>query len=123
VLLIPPLMSLFGLGGIALAAALAKALKVLALLLLFGRRVPAFHLAMLGPFAGKMALASLATAAALAAMQTLGSGLEARGLLMLAVYLALAGGLGGGVFFSVTYLLQVEELQTLWQRARAWLRR
>jgi putative peptidoglycan lipid II flippase len=43
VALIPLLMAAFGLGGIALAAALAKAVKVMALLILFGRRVPAFR--------------------------------------------------------------------------------
>jgi len=55
VALIPLLMPTLGLGGIALAAALAKAAKVLALLLLFGRQVPVFRLAALGPFAAQMA--------------------------------------------------------------------
>ena len=123
VLLIPPLMSVFGLGGIALAAAIAKGLKVLALLLLFGRRVPTFRLAALGPFAGKMALASLATVVALGVMQTLTSRLEISGFVMLATHLTLAGVMGGGVFFCVAYLLQVDELQSIWHRARTRLGR
>ena len=59
VALIPLLMPAIGLGGIALAAAIAKAAKVLALLLFFERKVTTFRLASLGPFALPMAVASL----------------------------------------------------------------
>jgi peptidoglycan biosynthesis protein MviN/MurJ (putative lipid II flippase) len=113
-------MAVFGLGGIALAAATAKALKVLALLFLFGRRVPAFRLASLAPFVGQMTLASMAAAAALAAWQAWGPRLHAGGLL--SVLFTLAGGalLGGGAFIAVAYLLSVHELRDLWQRGKTW---
>jgi putative peptidoglycan lipid II flippase len=120
VALILPAMAVFGLGGIALAAATAKALKVLTLLFLFGRRVPAFRLASLVPFAGKMALASLATAAALAAWLRWGPHLDDGGLISLIVTLAASAALGGGAFFAVAYLLKVHELRDLWQRGRTW---
>ena len=77
VALIPPLMAVFGLGGIALATTVAKTLKVLVLLFLFGRRLPAFRLASLAPFAGQVALASLATAIVLLAFRPLEMGLAA----------------------------------------------
>jgi murein biosynthesis integral membrane protein MurJ len=132
VILIPPLMSVLGLGGIALAVAIAKALKVIALLILFGRRVPAFRLASLGPFAGQMVLASLAAAGALTALQLGQSQIfqwlsqslaEGRELISLLAYLASAGILGGGVFFVVAYLLRVDEIRYLWDRGWAWCRR
>ena len=56
-------------GGIVLAAAVSKALKVLLLLVLFGRRVPAFHVRSFGTFAGQMTLAALATTAMLLCAQ------------------------------------------------------
>ncbi len=123
VALIPPLMATFGLGGIALAVAVAKALKVLALLFIFGRRVPAFRLAPFGPFAGQMVLASLATAATLWAFLQLGEGMaDGKGLIALVVYLAAAGVLGGFAFFLTAYLLKVEEIRILWRRGWAWYR-
>lgn len=119
--LIPPLMTTFGLGGIALAVAVAKGLKVLALLFIFGRRVPEFRTASLLPFAGQMALASLATAVALWAFLLLGEGLaDGQGLAALIVYLSAAGVLGGLAFFLVGYLLKVGEVRTLWHRGWAW---
>lgn len=122
VALIPPLMSLWGLGGIALATTVAKTLKVLALLLLFGRQVPAFRLAPLGRFAGQMAVASLATAAMLLVLSSLGRGMaDGRGSAGLVAYLAGGGVLGGGTFLLVAYLLGVEETRGLWQQGRAWL--
>jgi putative peptidoglycan lipid II flippase len=121
VALIPLLMAPLGLGGIALAAAIAKAAKVLALLVLFERRVPAFRLASLRHFAGQMALAGLATAAALVALRPLSASLaEGRGLAGLMAYLAASGVLGGGAFVATAYLLRVDELGELWQRARLW---
>ncbi|HSR30530.1 MAG TPA: murein biosynthesis integral membrane protein MurJ, partial [Anaerolineae bacterium] len=72
VALIPLLMALFGLGGIALAAAVAKGLKIVLLLALFGRQVSEFRLRSLGPFAGQVVLASLAAAIALIAFWALG---------------------------------------------------
>jgi putative peptidoglycan lipid II flippase len=121
VALIPVLMRPLGLGGIALAAALAKAAKVLALLLLFERRVPAFRLASLGRFAGQMALASLATVAALLAFHLLGGSLAARpGLVSLGAYLAGSGLAGGLAFVAAAYLLRVDELHALWQQGRRW---
>jgi putative peptidoglycan lipid II flippase len=117
VALIPPLMAAFGLGGIALAVALAKALKVLALLSVFGRRIPEFRLRSQLPFAGQMALASLVTAVAFGACQWLAGGLaEGRGLLALMVYLLAAGVLGGLAFFLVAYLAGVEEVRSVWHR-------
>lgn len=117
-LLMPP----FGLGGIALAAAIAKALKVLALLALFQRRVPAFRIASLGPFAVKMALASLVAAAVLLALQWLSPSLiDLQGLILLAAYLLVGAVLGGGVFLIAAYLLRVGELRELWRRGRNWL--
>jgi putative peptidoglycan lipid II flippase len=122
VALIPPLMAALGLGGIALAVAVAKALKVLALLILFGQRVPAFRLGPLGPFVLQMALASLATAAALLGVLALGQNLaEARGPIALGAYLVAAAVVGGGTFVLAAYLLRVEEVRNLWQRSRAWL--
>jgi len=121
VALIPPLMAALGLGGIALAAAIAKGLKVLSLLFLFGRRVPAFRPADLGPFAGRMALACLATAAMLAVLQSVAARFEVDGFLSLAAYLTLAGLLGGGVFFGAAFWLRVEEVRNLGQGAVAWV--
>ena len=121
VALIPPLMAAFGLGGIALAAALSKALKVLLLLLLFGRRVTAFHLRSLGPFAGQMALASVVTVIALVVLLALGRSLAyGRGLLALMAYLAAGAAIGGGIFLLATYLLRVDEIRDLVQRGWAW---
>ncbi len=120
VALIPLAMTSFGLGGIALAAATAKALKVLALLFLFGRRVPAFRITSLGSFSGKMLLASVATAAVLAAWLQWGPSLGDRGFISLIVALAAGAALGGGTFFAVAYLLKVHELRDLWQRGKAW---
>ena len=117
VALIPPLRSVLGLGGIALAAAIAKALKVLALLILFDRQVPAFRLARLAPFAGQMILASLAAAGALAALLALGAGLGAGGVAGLVVYLVAGGLLGGGAFYLSAYWLGVDEVRDLWRRA------
>lgn len=120
VALIPPLVSGIGLGGIALAAAVAKGLKVVALLVLFGRRVPAFRLVLLGPFAGKAGLASLFTALALLACQLAWRRLlpSPEGLVALGAYLAAAGVLGAGVFFVATHLLKVDEVRDLWRRLR-----
>ena len=123
VALIPPLMSLFGLGGIALATTAAKTLKVLALLLHFGRQVPAFRLASLGLFAGQMAVASLATAATLLALLPAGQGMaDGRGPVELVLLLAGGGVAGGGTFLLVARLLGVEEIRGLGQRAWAWCR-
>jgi putative peptidoglycan lipid II flippase len=119
VALIPPLMSVLGLGGIALAAAIAKATKVLALLFLFGRQVPAFRVGSLAPFAGKIGLASLAVAGCLAAIRQLGPDLPAEpGLVSLLAYLVGAGALAGGTFLLAGYLLGVDELRQLWRKAR-----
>jgi putative peptidoglycan lipid II flippase len=120
VALIPLAVIPFGLGGIALAAATAKAIKVLALLFLFGRRVPAFRLGSLVPFAGKMLVASLATAALLAAWLQWGPRLGDGGFISLIVALTAGAALGGGTFFAVSYLLKVYELRDLWHRGRAW---
>jgi murein biosynthesis integral membrane protein MurJ len=113
ILLIPPLMGVFGLGGIALAVAVAKAVKVLALLVIFGHRVRTFRLALLWPFAGQVALASLATALALVAWSLLGQSLTGQGLLALLVYLSGAAVLGGGAFVLTAYLLKVDEARHL----------
>jgi putative peptidoglycan lipid II flippase len=121
VALIPLFMVPFGLGGIALAAAIAKALKVLALLLLFERRLKAFRFASLGRFAGQMALASLATAAILLIFRLIGGTMaDGQGLAGLVAYLAASGALGGITFVAVAYQLRVEELHTLWRRSRLW---
>ena len=117
VALIPPLRGVLGLGGIALAAAVAKGLKVLALLLLFDRQVPAFRLARLGPFAGQMILASLVASGVLGALLAAGAKLGAGGMGGLLVYLAAGGVLGGGAFYLTAYLLRVDEIRDLWQRA------
>jgi murein biosynthesis integral membrane protein MurJ len=123
VVLIPLLMTVFGLGGIALAAALAKACKVLALLVIFGRRVPAFRLAPFLSFAGQMTLASLAAVAVLLSIQVaLGDHFsEGQGLVGQSLYLLGAGLLAGGAFVLAAYLLKVEEIRYLWQRAKVWL--
>ncbi len=122
VILIPPLMAAFGLGGIALAAALAKMVKVLALLVLFQRKVPAFRLASLGRFTGQMALASLVAAAALMGLQSLGLGPEGGSLVALGAYLAGAAVVGGGAFVAAAYATKVDEIRDLWQRGRTWWR-
>jgi murein biosynthesis integral membrane protein MurJ len=122
VALIPPLIAAFGLGGIALAAAVAKTVKVLALLFLFGRRVPTFRLANLGPFAGQMVLALLAAAGALLGFQSLDLGLGVHNLAAQVAYLVTAAVVGGGTFVAAAYLLKVEEVRILWQRGRAWCR-
>jgi putative peptidoglycan lipid II flippase len=122
VALIPVLMPALGLGGIALAAACAKGAKVLALLILFGRAVPAFRLAGLLPFGGKMALASVVTAGILLVAGPLGRQLSSDwGTIALVVYLGGAGALGGGAFVLVAYLLQVREVRSLRQQALSWL--
>ncbi len=120
VALIPPLMAALGLGGIALAAALSKALKVLLLLVLFGRRVPAFRLRPLGPFAGQMALASLAAAILLVLAARSQWLVEAQGMLALVVCLTIGAAIGGGIFILAAYLLKVDEIRLLWQRGRSW---
>lgn len=121
VALIPPLMAAFGLGGIALAAALAKALKVLVLLALFGRRVPVFRLGPLVPFVGQMALAALAAAVALLAVLVTGRPLVAgQSLIALIAYLIGGAVLGSGAFFLTAYLLGVDEVCILWQGGLAW---
>ncbi len=122
VALIPPLMAALGLGGIALATTIAKTLKVVALLILFGRRVPAFRLAALGPFAGQMAAAALVTSGALAAVVVGGRSLTTGTLATLA-YLAGGAVVAGVVFVAVAYLLKVEEVRTVVDRALAGRRR
>jgi putative peptidoglycan lipid II flippase len=120
--LIPLLMPGLGLGGIALAAACAKAVKVLALLILFRRAVPAFDLAELVPFGGKMALASMVTALILLLLAPLGQQFaNGRGMMALIIYLGGAGVLGGGAFVLVAYLLRVREVRDLRRRAQGWL--
>ena len=116
VALIPPLMALFDLGGIALATTLAKTLKVLALLILFGRRVPAFRLGALGPFAGQMALASLAMGGALLAVVLVGRSLDG-GTLATLGYLVAGGLVAGGAFVVAAYLLKVDEIRAVIRRA------
>jgi len=121
VALIPPLMAAFDLGGIALATTVAKTLKVLALLILFGRRVPAFRLAALGPFAGQMAVASLATGGALLAVVLVGRNLDGGTLATLA-YLAGGGAVAGVAFVATAYVVGVREVRLLVRRSRAWCR-
>jgi len=121
VALIPLLMPVCGLGGIALAAALAKSAKVLALLALFARRVPAFRLAPLKPFLLQMLAASLATGGALALFASLGLG-WGDGAVDLALYLATGALLGIAVFLGSAYLLRVSELRDLMARGQGWLR-
>jgi putative peptidoglycan lipid II flippase len=129
VALIPPLVGPLGLGGIALAAAVAKAAKVLVLLILFGRRVGAFRPASLAPFAAKMGAASTLSAVALLALgqaqdplltlftsRTLPGGTA----LALALYLAMAAAVGAGVFVAVAHLLGVGEVGDVWRKGRAW---
>lgn len=123
VALIPLFMPAIGLGGIALAAAIAKAVKVLALLILFQRKVPTFRLASLAPFAGQMALASLAAAGALFALSHLVAEPETGGLVAQAAYLAGAAIAGGGTFLLVASLLGVNEIRDLWQQGHAWWKR
>ncbi|MGQ9599305.1 MAG: murein biosynthesis integral membrane protein MurJ [Anaerolineae bacterium] len=127
VALIPPLMAIYGLGGIALAATIAKTVKVLALLFLFHRRVPAFRLRPFAPFAGQMILASLAAAAVFLAAGLAqerfwgGIGQElSSNPVVLAAYLAISGALGGGIFYAVAYWLRVDEIRSLQRRAVAW---
>ncbi|MGD2041739.1 MAG: murein biosynthesis integral membrane protein MurJ [Anaerolineae bacterium] len=121
VALIPPLQAVFGLGGIALATTTAKTLKVLALLILFGRQVPAFRLGSLGPFAGKMALACLATVAAMFPLLPLSSRLGPdSSLVAQAAYLVAAGLVGGVAFLLMAYLLRVNELRRLPQQGWDW---
>jgi putative peptidoglycan lipid II flippase len=121
VALIPPLMATLGLGGIALAVAVAKGLKVLALLFVFGRRVPEFSLSSFWSFAGQMGLASLVTAGTLWAFLLFDVSLAGgQGLVALVVNLSAAAVLGGLVFFLVAYLLRVEEVRTWWHRGWCW---
>jgi len=117
---IPILMPIFGLGGIALAAALSKALKVLVLLILFGRRVPAFQFGSLGPFAAQMAGASLVMVILLGLVQVAGQNLADGGFIQQLAYLAIAAVIGGIAFFVTAYLLKVDELRTLWQQRGNW---
>jgi putative peptidoglycan lipid II flippase len=120
VALIPLLMAPFGLAGIALAAALARGLRVLALLFLFGRKVPAFRLLSFLPFAGQIVVAALATAVALAGLALLARDLQPQGLLGLVAALSVAAAVGAGVFLVTAYLLHIQEIRDLWRRARAW---
>ncbi|MFN2226313.1 MAG: lipid II flippase MurJ, partial [Anaerolineae bacterium] len=123
VVLIWRLMPSLGLGGIALAAALAKGAKVLALLWLFGRRVPEFRPAALLPFLGRMALAGLVAGGVLLLGASLGRPWAYDGgLIALALYLAAGAAVGGGVFFLVAHLLGVDETRQVWQPVRRWLR-
>jgi murein biosynthesis integral membrane protein MurJ len=121
VILIPPLMSLFGLGGIALAVALAKAGKVLALLVLYRRRVPEFRLVSLGLFAGQMMLASLAAGAVLLAYSRLSASVvSVHGFIAQVVYLGAAGLLAAIAYSVAAYLLKVDEIRLVWQHVLAW---
>jgi putative peptidoglycan lipid II flippase len=121
VALIPLLMPMLGLGGIALASAIARGLKVLALLLLYQRRVPAFRMSGLGAFAVKTTLASLAAALVLLALQQIVPDLiDLQGSVALGAYLAVGVVLGGGAFFVSSYLLRVEELRDLLRRGHTW---
>jgi putative peptidoglycan lipid II flippase len=113
VALIAVLMPSLGLGGIALAAAIARGLRVLVLLAIFERRVPAFRLRPLRPFLGQMALASAVTLAALLALQFLGGSLQNGGMVRLIAYLVCGGVVGGGTFFIAAYLLRVDEVRNL----------
>ncbi|NLF13217.1 MAG: hypothetical protein GX597_15645 [Anaerolineaceae bacterium] len=111
-----------GLAGIALAAALAKGVKVLSLLLLFQRRVPAFRLQALAPFAVKMIVAGLAAAAVLLGFAALAQEqATAGGLLLLVAYLVAAAVLGGGTFFLIAWALGVGETRDIIRRAGALL--
>ncbi len=120
VVLIPLLMAALGLGGIALAAAIAKTVKVLALLFLFERRVPAFRLAALAPFGGQVVVAALVAAGALLLLVASVQGPEVQGLVALGAYLIGAAVVGGSAFVVAAYLLRVDEIRELWQRGRAW---
>ncbi len=112
-----------GLGGIALAAALAKGAKVLSLLVLFQHRVPPFRLRALAPFAARVSLAGLAAAAVLVGLAAfLQERAMAGGTLPLVTYLAAAAAVGGGTFFLVAWLLGVTEARDLVRRAGALLR-
>jgi murein biosynthesis integral membrane protein MurJ len=123
VALIPPLQAILGLGGIALAATIAKTLKVLALLVLFGRQVPAFQLRTLGPFAAKMAAACVGTIAALLILLPSASRPGPNSdLLVQATYLVTGGLVGGATFLLSAYVLNVDELRDLWQQGRDWIR-
>jgi putative peptidoglycan lipid II flippase len=111
-----------GLGGIALAAALAKGVKIVSLLVLFQRRVPAFRLRALAPFAGRIALAGLAAAAVLRGLAALvQERAMAGGTLFLVAYLAASATLGGGTFFLIAWSLGVAEARDLVRRAGALL--
>jgi murein biosynthesis integral membrane protein MurJ len=120
VALIPALMAALGLGGIALAAAIAKTLKVLALLAFFQRKVPAFRLASLGRFAGKMVLAALVATAVLVGFTELTPSPSSASPGAWAAYVAGGGLLGGSAFAAAAHLLGVDEIRDLWQRGRAW---
>ena len=89
-------------------------------MVLFQRKVPAFRMVTLGRFAGQMALASLAVAAALMGLQLLEPGPGAGSLLALGAYLVGAGVVGGGAFVAAAYLLNVHEIRDLWRRGRTW---
>jgi putative peptidoglycan lipid II flippase len=125
VALIPPLVAAFGLGGIALAAAMAKTVKVLALLILFGRWVPTFRLRPLAPFAGKLVLAAFAAGAALLAVQLAWGAFSVslEGFVTLGVYLLVGGLVGGGAFVAAAYLLRVDEVRRGWAWCRTVLSR
>jgi len=84
--------------------------------------VPAFRLAALGPFAGQMAVALLATGAALAAVVLVGRDLTGGTLATLA-YVAGGGAVAGGVFVGAAYLLGVEEIRGAANRVRERTRR
>jgi murein biosynthesis integral membrane protein MurJ len=117
---IPILMPFFGLGGIALAAALSKALKVLILVLLFGRRVPAFRIRTLGPFAAKMTGASLVMVLLLGLLVGTTQWLSNGGTIQQMIYLATTAMVGGIGFLITAYILKVDELRILWQERRKW---
>jgi putative peptidoglycan lipid II flippase len=122
VALIPPLLNVLGLGGIALAAAIGRTAKVLALLVIFARRVPAFRLGSLVRFTAQMAVAALAAATALIGLSLLMP--EAQGREFVATVIALCAGalVGASVFYVAAYLLGVEEMRELPRRAREWIR-
>jgi murein biosynthesis integral membrane protein MurJ len=112
-----------GLGGIALAAAVAKAAKVLALLVLFARRVPAFRLAPLGVFGARLLMAALAAAAVLWAAEPVLVRLGREGgLVRLSGQLVAGAVLGGGTFYLVAYLAGIDDLRQAGRLARAWVR-
>jgi len=120
ILLILALIGSLSLGGIGLAASLAKGFKVALMFILLRRKVGSLGLREYLPFLGRVGLATLAMGLAMGgAREGLGSPIAPLGFLGQMGYLSLTLAAGGVSFLASLFLLRLEEVRAwpaLWSR-------